>query len=72
MVSTTFSDSTMSDTDILWGEAEVLQQLFGQAVSAQETTGSQEIVLEIGPLVPISLIGDKVDDSVFDHLQIFF
>lgn len=62
----------MSDTDILWGEAETLAQLFGQSVREAAPAGGHEAILEIGPLVPITLIGDKVDDSVFDHLQIFF
>lgn len=62
----------MSETDILWGNAESLQQLFGQAVRELEPAGGPEAVLEIGPLLPITLIGDKADDAYFGDLQIFF
>lgn len=62
----------MGETDIFWGSAESIEQLFGQSVRELEPAGAQEAVLEIGPLVPIMLIGDKVDEACFDNLQIFF
>lgn len=62
----------MSETDILWGEAETLQQLFGQTVRELEPADAPEIILEIGPLVPITLIGDRSDDTGFDNLLISF
>lgn len=63
----------MSDTDILWGNAEALRLLFGQSVREVEApAGEPAPVLEIGPLEPITLVGDKTDDAAFDHLQIFF
>lgn len=62
----------MSETEILWGNGESLQQLFGQAVCELAAVEAPEIVLEIGPLLPITLVGDKTDDAYFDSLHIFF
>lgn len=62
----------MGETDTFWGNAESLEQLFGQSVRELEPAGAQEVILEVGPLVPILLIGDKADEACFDNLQIFF
>lgn len=62
----------MGETDILWGYGESLQQMFGQTVREQAPAGAPEIVLEIGALEPITLIGDKTDDALFDNFLIFF
>ena len=62
----------MGGTDILWGNAESLQQLFGQSVRELAPAGEPEVILEIGPLLPVVLIGDKPDEAYFGDLQIFF
>lgn len=62
----------MGETEVFWGSAESIEQLFTQSVREQEPAGAPEIVLEIGPLLPIMLIGDKVDETCLDTLQIFF
>lgn len=62
----------MGETDVLWGDAESLEQWFGQSVREWSPAGKPDVILEIGPLLPITLVGDKADEAYFGDLQILF